>query len=396
MFEATRPVATKRKHVSSEGERPEKRARRRAPSEDTEEMETLDRMVVQPLLGDNLSGTKDSSNRKRHFDSGTMPISSPVSATAASPREESGTDPESVCPPGPRQRTKRSLDDSSLVTVSKRRKSSHEPASPRPRNTVRRAQVTVEIPRMSRRSIRLTRSPASVVSASGETEQDAPVAPSNERVLVTGEDSSDVDDAVETITRPGNHRHPAVSGKGEVSGHGFDFTGDVASARSQDRRGHPDAGQPSNIVEGATETVGKAASTGIRDSQTPWQELTNGLKAYPSETPSPGRDPHPERQQHEANVPQNIPGPDGPSHVVAQGSLPERESSTVESHSEQGQGMPTVAGIIGGFRRILGDLRRVVLGPQEVRQIDDLLFDARRETFAAERRGSREDNADQA
>lgn len=56
--------------------------------------------------------------------------------------------------------------------------------------------------------------------------------------------------------------------------------------------------------------------------------------------------------------------------------------------SNQSQGMPSVASIIGGFTRILADLRRVVLGPTEVRQIDDLLFDARRATFAAERRGS--------
>ncbi|KAI9748337.1 MAG: hypothetical protein M1815_003332 [Lichina confinis] len=53
----------------------------------------------------------------------------------------------------------------------------------------------------------------------------------------------------------------------------------------------------------------------------------------------------------------------------------------------QSQGMPSVASIIGGFTRILADLRRVVLGPTEVRQIDDLLFDAKRATFAAERRG---------
>ncbi|KAI9794247.1 MAG: hypothetical protein M1816_006173 [Peltula sp. TS41687] len=61
--------------------------------------------------------------------------------------------------------------------------------------------------------------------------------------------------------------------------------------------------------------------------------------------------------------------------------------STSESQPSQSQSRPpAVSGIIGGLKRILSDLRRAVLGPQEVRQIDDLLFDAKRETFAAERR----------
>lgn len=57
-----------------------------------------------------------------------------------------------------------------------------------------------------------------------------------------------------------------------------------------------------------------------------------------------------------------------------------------ESQGSQGSNIPAVASIIGGLRKILGDLQRVVLGPQEVRELDDLLFHARREAFAAERR----------
>jgi hypothetical protein len=52
----------------------------------------------------------------------------------------------------------------------------------------------------------------------------------------------------------------------------------------------------------------------------------------------------------------------------------------------QSAGQGAVGGIIDSLKRVLGDLRRAVLGPQDMRQIDDLLFEVKKEAFAAEGR----------
>ena len=62
------------------------------------------------------------------------------------------------------------------------------------------------------------------------------------------------------------------------------------------------------------------------------------------------------------------------------------EASTSTAEEQGSSRSPAVASIIGGLKRILKELRRAVLGSHEVREIDDLLFDAKRETFAAEGR----------
>ncbi len=48
---------------------------------------------------------------------------------------------------------------------------------------------------------------------------------------------------------------------------------------------------------------------------------------------------------------------------------------------------PTGRGILGGLKRILRDIQRAVLGSQEEREIDDVLFEIRKEVHQAGRRG---------
>ena len=50
-------------------------------------------------------------------------------------------------------------------------------------------------------------------------------------------------------------------------------------------------------------------------------------------------------------------------------------------------GSPNGGGILGGLKRILKDIQRAVLGAQEEREIDDVLFDIRKEVHEAGRRG---------
>ena len=51
-------------------------------------------------------------------------------------------------------------------------------------------------------------------------------------------------------------------------------------------------------------------------------------------------------------------------------------------------GSPNGGGILGGLKRILKDIQRAVLGAQEEREIDDVLFDIRKEVHEAGRRGA--------
>ena len=63
----------------------------------------------------------------------------------------------------------------------------------------------------------------------------------------------------------------------------------------------------------------------------------------------------------------------------AQADLPGRPAENGPTSSQ---------GILGGLKRILNEIRMAVLGPREEREMDDVLFDIRKEVHEAGRRGA--------
>lgn len=137
--------------------------------------------------------------------------------------------------------------------------------------------------------------------------------------------------------------------------------------------------QSENSREGVQTTsyiIQSIAQTPVRDSQVSVTRASGTSHERP-----------PERAEKDMNGEGNQTSPVGVSQAAPTPTGAETGVvSTSASETQPSPSRPAVSGIIGGLKRILSDLRRAVLGPQEVRQIDDLLFDAKRETFAAERR----------
>lgn len=83
------------------------------------------------------------------------------------------------------------------------------------------------------------------------------------------------------------------------------------------------------------------------------------------------------------------------SNLVADTTRPSQDTPEVQFWPAQTRllpggsqpGSPNGRRILGGLKRILKDIQRVVLGAQEEREIDDVLFDIRKEVHEAGRRG---------